>query len=339
VKILISGYHNPHYLTVTEYIERAVRQLGHEVIVFNDRDHLIPGRLRKRWAPLQSISVAAINVNLIRLAERTRPGMIVVTGGHRITRGGLRTLIRKGFRVVLWTTDLPQAEDLMRTTAFDYHSVFCQGTEYVEIFRELGIPEARWLPMACEPQIHHPVQLTEEEGRRFGSDVVFVGSYYPWRADYLKYLAGLNLAIWGPGWEKLPTDSPLRAFIRGAHTPPETWTKIYSASKIVLSVHIQDPQRQFNVYQSSPRIFEALACGAFVLTDRQPDVLSLFRDGEHLVAFSDAEDLRQKTHYFLSCPEERHRIAEAGRQEVLNKHTYIQRLQTLLSVAGPQLLA
>ena len=336
MKMLLSGYHNPHYLTVTEYIERAVRCLGHELIVFNDRDHFIPGRLRKRWKPLQGLSLAAINLHLVKLAERTLPDIIIVTGGHRVTKSGLRSLIRKGFRVALWTTDFPDAEDLMRTTAFDYHFVFSQGTEYVEIFRNLGIAGARWLPMACDPQIHRPVHLSNDEKLRFGSDVVFVGSYYPWRAEYLEQLAGFDLAIWGPGWEQLPANSPLRTLIRGAHTPPETWLKIYNASKIVLAVHFRDSKKQFPVYQASPRVFEALACEAFVLTDRQRDVLSLFKDGEHLAAFNDANDLREKVSYFLAHANKRLRIAAAGRWEVLNKHTYTRRIETLLRVVDEQ---
>ena len=332
MKILLSGYHNPHYLTVTEYIERAVRCLGHELIVFNDRDHFIPGRLRKRWKPLQAMSLAVINLNLVKLAVRTRPDIIIVTGGHRVTQSGLRSLIRRGFRVALWTTDSPKIGDLMRATAFDYHFIFCQGTEYVEIFRDLGITAAQWLPMACDPQIHHPVQLSNDEACRFGSDVVSVGSYYPRRAEYLAQLVGFDLAIWGPGWEELSADSPLRTFIRGAHTPSETWVKIYSASKIVLSVHVRDPHKQFLVHQASPRIFEALACGAFVLTDRQRDVLSLFKDGEHLVAFADRADLVRKVVYFLDHADERRRIAEAGRREVLNHHTYEHRVLRLLTL-------
>jgi len=97
-----------------------------------------------------------------------------------------------------------------------------------------------------------------------------------------------------------------------------------------------DPKKKFPVYQASPRVFEALACGAFVLTDTQQDVLSLFKDGEHLAVFADASDLRQKVSYFLARPEERNRIAAGGRREVLNKHTYTRRLETLLRVVDEQ---
>ena len=123
---------------------------------------------------------------------------------------------------------------------------------------------------------------------------------------------------------------------RGAHTSPGQWRKIYSASRIVLTPHYQDPSGRYPVYQASPRVFEAMACGAFVLCDRQRDVLVLFRDGEHLACFSDGDDLAAKVRYYLEHPGERHAIARRGREEVLSRHTYVHRLRELLAVAGEQ---
>jgi spore maturation protein CgeB len=331
LKVLVSGYHNPHYFTVTEYIERGVSRLAHELIVFNDRDHLIPGRLRRRWALLQDVSVATINRQLTRLAAKTQPDLVLITGGHRITAQALRRLKRDGFSTALWTTDMPMSGDRMRTTAAEYTFVFSQGTEYAEIFRKMGIANARWLPMACDPELHHPVNLREDEQSEFGHDAAFVGSYYPGRADCLQQLTAFDLAVWGPGWDRLSTNSPLRACVRGLHTPPESWVKIYSASRIIISIHVQDPERRVQVHQASPRIFEALACGAFVLTDSQRDVLALFRDGEHLVSFKDAADLGRKIAYYLEHPDERQRIATAGRAEVLRHHTYAHRVREIIS--------
>lgn len=201
----------------------------------------------------------------------------------------------------------------------------------MDIFRQMGLARAEWLPMACDPEVHRRVEVSNEERLKFGSDVVFVGSYYPHRAEAFQSILGHNLALWGPGWEALPGSSPLRACIRDAHTKPEIWTKIYSASKIVLSIHYRDAEKRFAVHQVSPRVFEAMACGAFVLTDRQKDVLALFEDGCHLATFSDKADLGRKIAYYLEHADERERIAAAGRQEVLQHHTYEHRVHRLLA--------
>ena len=334
MRILISGYHNPNFATVTEYIERAVRSLGHDLVTFDDRRHIFPGRLRQKFRILQQASVGLINRRLVRLAEGSQPDAVIITGGHRITRACLKQLRQHQLRTALWTIDAPRSSDLMMKTAFDYHHLFCQGSEYVDIFTQMGLARAEWLPMACDPEVHRRVEVSGEEKLRFGSDVVFVGSYYPQRAEMLQAVLRRHPALWGPGWDVLPPTSSLRACIRGAHTQPDIWTKIYSASKIVLSIHYCDSENGFPVHQASPRVFEAMACGAFVLTDRQKDVLSLFKDGEHLVTFSDDVDLDRKIAYYLEHADEREQIAHAGRQEVLKNHTYGHRIQRLLARMG-----
>lgn len=334
MRILLSGHHNPRFVTVTEYIERAILRLGHRLVVFEDRRHLFPGRLRRRWALLQRLSIAAINRALLRLVERTRPDLILVTGGHRITRRALDPLNRRGVPVVLWTTDPLKATDIVPQTAPHYRAVFCQGSDAVESLRAAGVSGARRLPMACDPEIHRPVALSEEERRHLGSPLVFVGSHYPLRAALLRRLTSYGLSIWGPGWDALDTGDPLRRCVRGPGIGPARWVRIYSAAQVVLSIHYCSEDARFPVYQASPRVFEALACGAFLLTDRQPDVLSLFRDGEHLASFSDGEELQRQILYYLSHPGERRRIAAAGRREVLSRHTYVHRIEELLGCLG-----
>jgi spore maturation protein CgeB len=77
-----------------------------------------------------------------------------------------------------------------------------------------------------------------------------------------------------------------------------------------------------------------MACGAFVLSDRQRDVLGLFREGEHLACFSDAGELAEKIRYYLDNPDERIRIARQGMEAALRDHTYSNRLESLLAAAG-----
>lgn len=83
--------------------------------------------------------------------------------------------------------------------------------------------------------------------------------------------------------------------------------------------------------QVSPRIFEAMVCGAFVISDKQKDVIALFQDGKHLVYFDSPNDLVEKIRYFLAYPELRKKVALNGMQEVHKNHTYVHRIQSLLS--------
>jgi len=336
MRILLSGYHNPHYETVTEYMERAVESLGHEIVPFHDRCHLIPGRLRRHLGTLHRLDLEWINLRLKTLALNSGAQVVLVTGGNRILGKTVRRLRDLGLITVLWTTDPPIDFEPVLRAAHSYGHVFCQGTEAVEIFHGNGVAKARWLPVGCDPERHVPVALTESERKEYGSDVVFVGSHYPERETLFEALAGFDLAIWGPGWKSLRSGSPLRKCLRGEHTSPHEWDKIYSASRIVLATHYQDPQRRFPVHQASPRVFEVMACGGFLICDRQRDIFSLFCDGEHLVGLDNGADLAKKVRYYLDHPLERQTIARKGHEEVMRRHTYVHRIEALLAaLTGP----
>ena len=330
MKILFSGYHNPNFLTITEYMERAIESLGHELFIFDDREHIMPGRIRARIEWLNKFDLNHINREMVSLALKTKPDVAIVTGGHRITASTVRALKDEGICSILWTIDAPLNFQPIIDVSPLYDHIFCQGTEAVELLDRAGIKGANWLPVACDPIEHRPVEVSAEEKERYGNDVVFVGSYYSNRAELFENLSDFDLGIWGPGWEKLEAKSKLRRCIKGSHTPPSEWLKIYSASKIVLVTHYQDPEERFPVYQASPRIFEAMACGAFTVSDNQRDVFSLFKDGEHLIRFDNSGELVEKIKYYLDHPDERKEVAKRGREEVLKNHTYEHRIEKLL---------
>jgi len=328
MKILLSGYHNPHFLTITEYIEEAIEELGHDLVCFDNRRYLIPGRLRDRVPALERADLKRINRDLLRVVHESRPDVFVETGGHRILPSSVDRMRQDGVTTVLWTIDPPTDFEPVVRAAPRYDAVVCGGTEAIELLDQGGIAGATWLPFACAPAHHHAPSLTDDDRERFGSDIAFVGSHYPNRAATLERLADLDLAIWGPGWARLPESHPLRPRVRGDHVEPSDWAKIYAASRAVVIIHYQDGG--VPCYQASPKVYETLACGGLAVVDAQKDVFTLFEDGHHLVRFENPDDLAAKIEACLTRPEECDAIAQNGREEVLAKHTYRHRVQSLL---------
>lgn len=342
MKVLFSSYRNPHFITITEYTERAFAAAGARVEFFNDRRYRIPGVLRQRVPLFEQLDLKRINSDLLRKAAGSRPDMVFAGGGTRIFPATLQELRRLGVKTVLWTIDplVADAPFLSRSAPF-YDHVFCGGTEAVELMDSAGVRGRKWLPFACDPDIHKKQALTEDEKRKFSCEVCFAGTvnteFYPNRLRLLESISDMDLKVWGPGADALPPESPLLRRVAGGQTPPEVWLKAYSAAKIVLCMHFTGQGWKYPCYQASPRVFEALACGAFLLCDAQKDVMSLFEDGRHLVIFRDAADLRKKIDYYLANPDKREAIARAGQEEVLKKHTYLHRMRTVLkSVAGTE---
>jgi spore maturation protein CgeB len=269
-----------------------------------------------------------LNRRLIEMATIVRPHVCLSVGGFYNLPGTITTLRNMGIPMVLWTTDVPTKPfSHIIHTAHLYDQVFCAGTEAMDLLTLHQVRNIHWLPFACDPFYHRPLTLTDDEKHTLARDVVFVGSYYPNRWKLLQQLAHLNIGIWGPGWDRVINDRN-RNIVKNIHLNHTEWIKIYNASKIVIIIHYQDGHTP--CHQASPKIFESLACKCFVLVDDQKDVFRMFRSGQHLVAFHNIEDLKDKIQYFLIHEEERKSIAENGYKEVTQKHTYQHRIREIL---------
>ena len=80
------------------------------------------------------------------------------------------------------------------------------------------------------------------------------------------------------------------------------------------------------------RIFEGMACGKMVITDRLPKetgIEDLFIDGQDIVYYDDADDAIDKIKYYASNDEERKKIALNGFNKVMQNHTQIQRCNVI----------
>ncbi len=328
MKILFSGYHNPNFVTITEYMEKAIERLGHSLFSFEDRAFMIPGRLRKRVQFLQNWDLKRLNNKFFSLAFHNNPDLCLVTGGHRILPETVEKIKGRGIKTALWTIDPPIDFKPVINAAPFYDFVFCGGTEAQQLLAGAGIENTHWLPFACDPELHKPVDVTMEEKKKWGSDITFVGSFYPNRYQIFEEISDFNLKLWGPGWDKLPHGSPLRHSAIDIQLKPEDWTKILCSSKIILVIHYQDGKTP--CYQASPKVYETLACKSFLLVDAQRDITSLFEDGKHLAVFKDIKDLRKKIDYYLNHSKEREQIALQGYEAAVQNHTFVHRIEKLI---------
>jgi len=81
------------------------------------------------------------------------------------------------------------------------------------------------------------------------------------------------------------------------------------------SLHaLSRPGGRLPCYQAKPAGLRGAFLRAFLLVDRQRDVIALFEDGKHLVIFDDEKDLKDKVAYYLAHPAQRAEIASQGRE-------------------------
>lgn len=75
------------------------------------------------------------------------------------------------------------------------------------------------------------------------------------------------------------------------------------------------------------RVFETMSTGSFLLTNWIPTLSELFEDGKHLVTYKTLDEMVEKAKYYLEHDEEREKIAKAGYDEFISKHTYKHRIE------------
>lgn len=338
MKVLFSSYKNPRFITITEYLEKALNEQGCHTVFFNNRDFIIPGRIRQKIPYFDTLDLRRINRGLIAHITSSKPDLFLEAGGYRILPETIDRIRSMGVKTALWTIDPPRNFDSIIKAAPHYDFVFTGGSEAYDILKDVGMKNLYFLPFACDPDFHRPQRLTEEEKGLYGCDIAFVGTLnpdlYPVRIRILEAISDFNIGVWGPGTEKIPVTSPLRQKIRGKQIPPDVWIKIYSQAKIVLCIHYKDPEGKIPCHQASPKVYEAMACGALLMVDEQRDVKKLFKDRKELVVFKNTNELKRLLSYYLKRSEERKSIAALGRKNVLKRHTYGHRVKDLLKVVS-----
>src|SRR5436309_146069 len=168
-----------------------------------------------------------------------------------------------------------------------------------------GVP-ARWLPWGADERVFH------ERGLRRVHDLVFVGTVdpatRPKRAAVVECLRRrFGLATFGESV--------------GTRLSWEEMAAVFASSKIVLNEAI--------LGDLNFRVFEAMACGALLATERIDNgLLDLFTPGEHLAVYGPDDLVPQVAHY-VRADAERARVAANGAQAVRERHTLRARMAAL----------
>lgn len=189
--------------------------------------------------------------------------------------------------------------------ARNYDLVFTAQREFVPLLHATGSARVEWLPLACDPAAHHPVEAAATH------DVAFVG--------------GLSLPV------HAQRVSLLRLIAR--HMDLTAKEGLFGDA---MCTHFATGKLAFNhaaVQDVNMRIFEALAMGRPLLTNRDSapnGLLDLFEEDRHLVVYDGGKDLVEKALALVADEPRRGQIAEEGRRHVLSAHTYLHRVDTLL---------
>jgi spore maturation protein CgeB len=194
----------------------------------------------------------------------------------------------------------------------------------------LGAKKVIFVDKAFCKYTHRPLPLSEEERKKWGADVGFVGTFEEDRAEKMLFLAenGVKVRIWGNGWKRWIRKHP-NLLVEGRPVYGIDYVKVLNATKINLCF-----LRKANRDLQTARTMEIPACGAFMLAERTEEHLRLFEEGKEAEFFDvdNPKELLEKVKYYLTHEEERKKIAKAGRERCLKSgYSHHDRLKYMMS--------
>jgi glycosyltransferase involved in cell wall biosynthesis len=184
----------------------------------------------------------------------------------------------------------------------------------------------RYLPLGVDEDLG---PVTPDPWYR--ADVVFLGSGGRGHRNpetvrrYLDPAKAFRFDLWGGFWDRRywddvarddPAPNDWHRYWRGP-LPLADIPRLYSSAGIVLGFH-EDGQREWGMWNN--RVFEALACGAFLISDDAAGLREEF--GEAVEITGGGEETARLIAHYLARPEERARRGALGRELVKAQYTY-----------------
>lgn len=275
---------------------RVMQRLGHKVFSFS-----VPASTDDPLKGMQAEAGFAPETNLdifIRMSGFEPDLFLYIEPNGLIPRG----LEHAPFPTACILCDTHMGLEARQNQALFFDHVFLYHCNYLRYFSNHPDGYVHWQAYACDLEVFKP----QENDRDL--DVAFIGQLHPW-TDRAALIARLY---------ELCKMNEQRFYFQ------KEIPSIYSRAKIVLNLPLKD--------DLNFRTFEAMSCGAMLLTRRVNNGQELlFEEGKHYAAYADEKELFDKVVYYIAHPEECTMIAAAGLAEVQRHHGLEQRVIELLS--------
>ena len=343
----MTGYPGTRVLIIGSYaypdsfewhIVDSLKNLGCEVELFHHGNNIAGAlgiaerALHKARNLLVREPELRIEARLFRAIDAFSPTVILVVLGSQLSPKSM-DIIRKRTTasIVCWCQDQMTTLGRQFLLAGGYDAVFVKDRYMLELFSGMiRSTKFYYLPEACNPRMHRPIELSVGDQETYGCDVMIAGTLYYYRQEILRHLLqhsqGIEMKIWGsrPDWllDRLP------GLHMGRHVHGDDKVRAALSAKICLNtLHFGE------VNGLNCRAFELAGCGGFQIVTRVPTLAEHFEPEVEVVTFRNVDELIEKSAYYLRNPDAAAAIAQRGRARAHRDHTYELRLTEILNIA------
>ncbi|MCK4809729.1 MAG: glycosyltransferase family 1 protein [Candidatus Omnitrophica bacterium] len=297
--------------------------LGHVVFPF-DTECYFPSKYRGIHTLIRKIAFGPrlwrLNNDIIARAKEFNPDLIWVDKGLLIDPKTLKDCKRLPNSPILIHYSPDDMMNLNNQSRFYLRSIplydihITTKTPNIEELKGLRAKRVYFMDNAYCPAMHRPVPIADVDRKMYGGYMGFIGSYEKERSNSMIHVAksGLQVRIWGPGWENCNLVQHQNLLIENRSLWREEYAQVICSTELNLCF-----LRKVNRDTQTTRSIEIPACGGFMVAERTDEHLRLFKEDEEAVFFSSDVELVEKLRYYIKRPEERRRIARAGRDRCL----------------------
>lgn len=306
--LLIGPYFQNHQHGAEVGIVDGLRELGHEVTIFDNRvNRVVMGS--------SDMQLESVDKCLLFLQPYIFDYILCPGPGfpNNKVRRQLPNLIGKK---ICWNSEplrLKEYEDRMSENVglFDYYFTFDESE--IPLYKKMGI-EARWLPQAFNPKWYKPLGINKIH------DCCFIGST-------------------GQKWmhRDLLLNRLRKTFyvMHGATFDAKKVNQIYNESKVVLNLGLYSPGHcgdpgDFRSFGLQQRIFESIGAGTICVTNEIPEGTNeIFKQGTNILFYNKNNVEAVIKHALNDTYREK---MEQNIWEIRYKHTYKFRMWQMLNM-------
>lgn len=326
-------------LPTARYCAQALKNLGHDVSYveceeFADSFFALSKVTKNKQNSeiLSRLFMQFMGQVIAAKAAEFAPDLVLAMAQAPMTPQTITQLKRLKVPIAFWFVEDFRTMEYWKEVAGHYDHFFT--IQKGEFFKELELNGRRnqyYLPQACLPEMHCPLNMPEKFRQEYSCDLSFMGAAYYNRQKSFPRLMDFDFKIWGTEWD-INSDIGKLVQNNNERVSTEDTVRIYNGAKINLNLHSSTFHEDVNPLGDfvNPRTFEIASCGGFQLVDEREELHDLFHVGEEIITFSNIGDLRDKISYYLSHDEERKSIADKARTRALKDHTFEKRMSELL---------
>lgn len=329
----------PGILLYSTSIKKALENLGLQIYepeypTFKDQNALQKRLSRKKFL---SDFFHVQNQKYIEALNKYKPDFIFVINNSRMNGEFLQYANKQQIPVYMYCIDSIRWCDKALEHMQYYDEIFSYEPSDSEIEFRPG-KFVKFLPLGFDSDIYKPNHsITDKE-----YDLCFVGRLDKRRLSVLEkaaeyaYKNKLKFAIYTsiqlfniPHFWLIPKllarrikynlkYKYLMKYIINRPIIGDELTALYNNSKICLNIHVGTHAGMHT--GPNPRTFELLGCQAFEIIDSGHLGKTILKSKQHLVEFTDENDLLDKIDYYLQHSDERLKIAAAGYSTTRHKY-------------------